>query len=517
MKYKKIEYKNKSRIYDFEYYSLNDIELKYGIKKKWRIGKFLSLLYKKRIRNRGIEYGDKLIIKGYVYVSFVELEGILGSYYWKDLLDELENEKLIEVERDKSSRYDVNKRLWFIRINDEFLSCKKTIVDIESGVLNRFLDKQSVKIEKKFEKRYGNDDLLIWEKVCIMFSTLEIDDLDKVIDLRYDNKLKENVEKLNWSWLSKKERNKIENNFKNIDKWKTNYKNGLKNYYEVLNEDLYNLKKNNWLDFSDGRFKRDGYGKRMYHLYTNTIREFRDYIKIDNEETIELDIKSCFLSLFYILIKRLNSDIKDDFINDIKNKLLEESNLEWSEISGLDFIKKFDSVFKNDGYFWSEENDIEFNDYYDLMRLSYGVNHYNNMSRRSYKELVFRLLFSKEVELKPLKIEDESIKDIELRFFGNNCRKLMYWLRRIYLYNWITNEDGGKNKTHKRSNNISLILHYLENRVMDIIRKVLIENRFKYISVFDSLIVKKSDYKKILKIGNSVLSNIDESLILRSK
>ena len=197
--------------------------------------------------------------------------------------------------------------------------------------------------------------------------------------------------------------------------------------------------------------------------------------------------------------------------------LLEESNLKWSEISGLDFIKKFDSVFKNDGYFWSEENDIEFNDYYDLMRLSYGVNHYNNMSRRSYKELVFRLLFSKEVELKPLKIEDESIKDIELRFFGNNCRKLMYWLRRIYLYNWITNEDGGKNKTHKRSNNISLILHYLENRVMDIIRLELKNNRFKYISVFDSLIVKKSDYKKILKIGNSVLSSIDGSLILRSK
>ena len=93
----------------------------------------------------------------------------------------------------------------------------------------------------------------------------------------------------------------------------------------------------------------------------------------------------------------------------------------------------------------------------------------------------------------------------------------MYWLRRIYLYNWITNEDGGKNKTHKRSNNISLILHYLENRVMDIIRLELKNNRFKYISVFDSLIVKKSDYKKILKIGNSVLSSIDGSLILRSK
>ncbi len=109
MKYKKLEYKNKGRIYDFEYYSLNDIEDKYGLKKKYRVGKFLSLLYKKRIRNRGIEYGDLLIIRGYVYVSWVELEGVLGSYYWKDLLSDLEDDDIIEVDRDKSNRFDSNK------------------------------------------------------------------------------------------------------------------------------------------------------------------------------------------------------------------------------------------------------------------------------------------------------------------------------------------------------------------------------------------------------------------------
>ena len=92
--------------------------------------------------------------------------------------------------------------------------------------------------------------------------------------------------------------------------------------------------------------------------------------------------------------------------------------------------------------FGSEKNEIEFNDYYDLMRLSYGENHYNDMSRNSYKELVFRLLFSKEYELQNLKIENETIDDIELRFFGNNGKKLMFWLRRIYLYNWISNDEG---------------------------------------------------------------------------
>ena len=51
-----------------------------------------------------------------------------------------------------------------------------------------------------------------------------------------------------------------------------------------------------------------------------------------------------------------------------------------------------------------------------------------------------------------------------------------------------------------------------ENRVMNILRKILLNKRIKFISVFDSLLVKKSDYKKVFKLGNSVLSDIDKSL-----
>ena len=52
----------------------------------------------------------------------------------------------------------------------------------------------------------------------------------------------------------------------------------------------------------------------------------------------------------------------------------------------------------------------------------------------------------------------------------------------------------------------------MENNLMDKIRDKLIDEDIKFISVFDSLIVKKSEYKEIFKLGNSILKDIDKSL-----
>ena len=106
---------------------------------------------------------------------------------------------------------------------------------------------------------------------------------------------------------------------------------------------------------------------------------------------------------------------------------------------------------------------------------------------------------------------DENIDEIENRLFGVEGKILINDLRKIDLRNWIKNE-GGRIKKYNRGNNISLILMNYENRVMNILRKILLNKRIKFISVFDSLIVKKSDYKKVFKLGNSVLSDIDKSL-----
>jgi hypothetical protein len=515
MKYKKLEYKVKRNLYEFECYDLNCIENDYGLKKKYRVGKFLSLLYKKKIRIRGYSDGDRYLVKGFVYVSIKELEGIVGLLYYKDVLKKLKKDDIIDYERGKSNTFDSNKKLWFVRLNDKFFESNKKLVTIEDGVLNRFLDKESKKIEESFLKK--NDDYVLYEKYCCLNSSIKISELDSVIDKRYNNKLNEIRDKLNWSWISNKERKKLESIISDVGSWELKYKNELKNSYELLVNDLDDLRKSNFLDFGENRFKRDGYGKRLYNIYSNIIREFREFIKIDNEEVVELDIKSCFISLFYVFIKQLNSDVDDDFIIDIKKKLKVELKDEFDNCNGLDFVDKFDSIFKNDSVFWSDENEIEFNDYYDYLRLSYGVDYYNEMSRNSFKELVFRLLFSKEVDLKDFKVGNENIDKIQSRFFGLSGKKLMYWLRRIYLNNHIKRENGGKKKLYVFHHNISLILMILENRVMDILRYELMNKDIKYISVFDSLLVKKSEVKMVLKMCNQLLSSIDKSLMLRFK
>ena len=515
MRYKKLEYKIKKNLYEFECYNLNNIEDDFGLKKKYRVGKFLSLIYKKKVRVRGYEEGDKWLVKGFVYVSIKELEGILGLLYYKDVLKHLKKCGLIDYGRGKSNRYDVNKKLWFVRLDDVFFNCNKKLVKIEDGLLNRYLDKENKKFETKFLKE--NDDYVLYEKYCCVKSDINISDLDDVIEKRYNNKINEIRDKLNWSWIKGKERKRLESIIDDIDNWKEKYKNEKREEYEVLVNDLKELKKGNFLGCGENTFKRDGYGKRLYNLYSRVIREFRSYVKIDDEETIELDIKSCFISLFYVFIKQLNSDVDDDLIIDIKNKLKVELKDDFDNCNGLDFVNKFDSIFKNDGVFIDEKNNIEFNDYYDFMRLSYGLKSYNEMSRNSFKELVFRLLFSKEVNLKHIKIDNEGIDKIQSRFFGLNGKKLMYWLRRIYLNNWIKRENGGRKKLYVFHHNISLILMILENRIMNILRYELMRKEIKYISVFDSFLVKKSDVKMVLKMCNKLLSSIDDSLTLRFK
>ena len=59
-----------------------------------------------------------------------------------------------------------------------------------------------------------------------------------------------------------------------------------------------------------------------YIIYIlEVIREFREYVKIENEEVVELDIKSCMISLLYVFIKWLNNNvIEDDLVNDVRER-----------------------------------------------------------------------------------------------------------------------------------------------------------------------------------------------------
>ena len=516
MVYRKYVNNKKFRIYEFEYFNLKDIEKYFNGKRIWRIGKFLSKVYKSRIRSRGNIEGDRNIVLGFVYVSMKDLVGILGKRHYEEILEKLSKTKILKYKRDKISKYDFNKKLWFIKLNDEFFKSNKRLVDIEDGLLNRYLEGKNNELLNSLSFINEDDKYLVYERECCKDSFIDIIEVEKIIDERIYNKLEEFKDKITWEWLNKRSREKFELSVKNQKDWKEKYRIELINHFKLINEDLSNLKSNNVIDIGENYFFRDNYGKRLYNFYSRVIREFRQGIKIDGEEVVEIDLKSSQLTLLYILIKRINRDeteekydeIKFDLVDDIRGKILELNNNEGK--NGLDFLRKFKNIFEIDGVNVDDKNSIEFNDYYDLIRYDFGVDGFYVKSRNYIKELVIKILFSENRSKSRIKIGSYNIDDIEEKLFGKDGKVFLDNLRKIDLINLIGEKEG--RIKYKRGKNISLILMNFENQIMDLVRGELIKNKIKFISMFDGFIVKKQYSNLILTICNELLKRVDNSL-----
>tara|TARA_R110000787_G_scaffold83306_1_gene179485 strand:+ start:217 stop:1803 length:1587 start_codon:yes stop_codon:yes gene_type:complete len=520
--YNKVRYSKKFEMYDFEFFDVEKIDFFYGEKKKYRIGKFISLIYKKCIRSRNKDDRSYLNRNGFVYVSKREIEDLLGIRDNLKLIRSLSKSGLIKFRREGRSKYDYNKKLWFFKLDDRFYSCKKSRIKIEDDILNRRLDKLNDFKKKKLGLGENIevdklDKFVLYELYSCKNSNLNIQNLDEVIENRIENKLNEIRDRVSWIWISNKKRNKELSKISELENWKDEYRIELRNKYEIIIEDLDNLKNGNYIELSESYFKRDNYGKRLYNLYSRVIREYRDYVKIDNEDVVELDIKSCMISLLYVFIKELNKEsVNSNLIVDVKDKLLKLNNGSIENRNGSDFIDKYKIVFDGNGVFWSDKNEIEFDDYYDFIRVSYGIEMYRSMSRRCFKDLLWSVLFSGKIKSKGIKIGKENIDKIELRLLGNSGKKLINDIKKIDLRDWIK-DKGGRRKKYDSGKNVSLILMMMENNLMDMIRDKLIDDDIKFISVFDSLMIKKSEGKKVLKMVNKMLSVIDNSLKFRMK
>ena len=520
--YNKVRYSKKFEMYDFEFFDVEKIDFFYGEKKKYRIGKFISLIYKKCIRSRNKDDRSYLNRNGFVYVSKREIEDLLGIRDNLKLIRSLSKSGLIKFRREGRSKYDYNKKLWFFKLDDRFYSCKKSRIKIEDDLLNRRLDKLNVFKKKKLGLGENIevdklDKFVLYELYSCKNSNLNIQNLNEVIENRIENKLNEIRDRVSWIWISNKKRNKELSKISELENWKDEYRIELRNKYEIIIEDLDNLKNGNYIELSESYFKRDNYGKRLYNLYSRVIREYRDYVKIDNEDVVELDIKSCMISLLYVFIKELNKEsVNSNLIVDVKDKLLKLNNGSIENRNGSDFIDKYKIVFDGDGYFYSDDNEVMFDDYYDFIRSSYGIEMYRSMSRRCFKDLLWSVLFSGKIKSKGIKIGKENIDKIELRLLGNSGKKLINDIKKIDLRDWIK-DKGGRRKKYDSGKNVSLILMMMENNLMDMIRDKLIDDDIKFISVFDSLMIKKSEGKKVLKMVNKMLSVIDNSLKFRMK
>ena len=450
-------------------------------------------------------------------MSMKDLVGILGKRHFEEILKKLSKRKILKYKRDKISKYDFNKKLWFVKLNDEFFTSNKRSVDIEDGLVNRYLEGKNNELLNSLSFINADDKYLGYERECCKDSIIDIIEVEKIIDERVYNKLEEFKDKITWEWLNKRSREKFELSVKNQKVWEKKYKIELINHFKLISEDLSNLKNDNVVDIGKNYFFRDNYGKRLYNFYSGVIREFRKGIKIDGESVVEINLKSSQLTLLYILIKRINRDeteekydeIKFDLVDDIRDKILELNDNAGK--NGLDFLRKFKNIFEIDGgIFIDDENSIEFNDYYDLVRYDFGIDGFYVKSRNYIKELVIKILFSESKSKSGIKIGKYNINDIEEKLFGEDGKVFLDNLRKIDLINLIGTKEG--RIEYKRRKNISLILMNFENQIMDLVRGELIKNKIKFISMFDGFIVKKQYSNLILTICNGLLKRIDNSL-----
>lgn len=507
-RYKNIEYP-KCEIYDFEYLKIESLIEETDIRLGWRIGKFIDYVYRLSLKYMSNGNYDE------VYVSDKIVRGILGELSHNKCISFLDDNNLIRCRRKGNNRFNYNKKLWFFRLNREFFRCKKRKVKIELGVLNKWIGNKKKRKEeiykdvKILKDEDGNiiDGYVRNELKCCLKTDIVINEIDSVIENRINNKLKYLQNESLWNWISNDKKEKNKKLLKNIDNWKLEYRNELINRYQYLREDLFNFKNGN---YENVVFKRDEYGGRLYNLYSRVIREFRNHLVIDGEESVEVDIKSSHIScLYYLIVELNNKNCNNDLINDIKSQLekLGNKNL------GKGFLIKHKILFEGDGVFINDNIEIdEYNDFYGFMKSCFN----DDVNREEMKIFTQYILNSDTLRSrKNFKYKGYNIDDLEKLFFGNDGFRLINDLKKIDLFKYVS-KGKGRIKPFNRSKNISLILHKIENQLMDKCRDKLIENNITYISIFDSFIVKKNEGGKVLKMLNSVVNNISKVVKFRS-
>ena len=507
----------KKYIYEFEEFDLNNIEELYGKFRKYGVGKFLDLVYRKSIRKKNFERdSDFLNNEGFVYISKIDIERYLGNgkdkngeYYWNRILKSLSKRKIIKYRRSGRNKYDFNKRLWFVRLDDKIYNSKKSRVINEDKNLVKWLNKKN---EEKLNKWLGvksigdkkvGDWLVGYELNVCRRSKLEIKDLEEVINYRISNKIRELNEESKWLWISKKRKEVLVNRIIDEDKWIEELKNEYRKKYEIITEDLKYLKSGEYYELSDDYFKRDEFGNRIYNVYSNVIREYRKYIKIDDEEVVEIDLKNSMICQLYYMVKLLlvgDEFGKDTILNEVYWELDKLNNGYKNEEErnvrlGFNYLNRWN-------YILNVENNLN-KDYYNFLKEEFKSGSGIELSRNSLKELLFVILFGNEKKLNSIRLGDNNYKDLESLLLGNS-RFLINDLKNISLFSWY------KNKDYKKYKNVSLILMRLERKLMDVMSNIMIQNKFDYISLFDGFMVKKSEVNEIEKLLNSHLESIDK-------
>lgn len=428
-------------LYDFYYYPIATIKQTFGSSLCERVALFLTKQYQKQLSGYSYDQWD------FVYWSFHHLELYLG-YKWPSIIDQLEAHKCLEVKK-YASIYNTNKQCTYVKLNPAYASIqpafKKTKFKddkLQSSIIKHYksLLKDRKGIIKDIEQTLDRTEL-------------KIEDPSALLNSIWERKLDDLKRAPNNSYASQKEISASVKALNDIQNAQQQYFSSLQRYYNYLTNALKMIGVERKVQYN---IQKSSFGDRISHIFSNTPREMRKFITIDNEPVVEVDITASQPTFLYVIF------------------------LKW-------YKSKYKALAHPPTYFteiYKAMNNADFDFYRFMVFKLKGVAHVKDKhGRDEMKTLFYRLVFGNpQYKLKSIVREE-----IVTKAFGYDFYQFLLDLSTKDL-----NIDA-VNKPHK---NLSHLLQTEEASFLLSVMKQMSKQKVPFLPLYDSLIVKRVDQQK---------------------
>jgi hypothetical protein len=447
---------SKLKIYDFKFYSIEQIKKDFEYKLWEKIGMFLTVIYEEHLKGYSISNWRR------VYMEAEKLRMYLGKNY-DVILDRLKELGVIDLEK-KINKNNAYQYCRYVALKEGLKNVEGDLY-VERNLISESYE-NSILISRKIKVRRKGLELYI-EKVLDKCSFDLGNNRDKIDRLIAEEKYKEELLMLESEYVTKTEKKKITLKLSN----KVNYINNLiKIYRDKYDRTLFKLnsKINERREFYD--IKVSAFGNRMGHFISYMPKLYRRHLKINGEKVVEVDIVSSQASFLTILLNKwLNSEIKLDGFG--KNP--------WIAVDRLEMIYSKDSRM-------------------DLYRyMTYKIHGFKAMfdkkMRGEMKTMFMKIFFD---TLKNPEYGGKSKKELIEKIFGADFYELIEHLTTLD----VEGIEVGKYR------NLSALLQREESKFLNEVMAELMKDKVDFLPLYDCLIVKKSDQKRVKEAFNSIIS-----------
>ena len=478
------------RVYDFnikyeDYFQISLIP---------RVKYFLTYVYRRMIDE---ERNEEL----WVYISSSFQRTILSNSFL-DIIDVLEDIGCLLVTKRGSNPYDSRKKKVYFKLDDVYFDSVNTSSKVYSESLKRSLVNSYKKIVSPYE--------FLQYEVNVFKNHIGVLDhsYDSLFTKRIHRKQYEESGQYLWDTLSKSKYSQISNSIYKgeyigwSDEKKSKYERGFKKRYKSLLDIL-----NEYDDISDlGSIRLDPFAGRVLNPIILKDREFRSFVSLDGEDTVEVDMSTGYASLLYVISDSLSTGKMGNVDYGTLNKLIDkESNLPYFYLQ--DFLDVYKMCFGLDSI-----------DFYHYV----GIRIVNSLkSKGIFESDDFVLNIGKLIQDKPYR---NYIKDLVIRLINShpdhytNIRFIggHYTFREISdivltegvtdMLNHIKTTKIYKDKTRKLWSNSSKLIMEQEVKVMREVQHSLMDSNIPYVSLHDGILVGRSRLPLVQSIVNSVVS-----------